>query len=420
MEAGAEPEHASRAASRAAREAYGRLVALLAYQWRDLAAAQDALGDAFARAVERWPLDGVPESPEAWLLTVARRQLLQAARHRRVQLDPAILAVLQTDEAAPATPSIPDARLRLMFVCAHPAIAAQMHAPLMLQAVLGIEAKVLANVFLVSPSTMAQRLVRAKSKIRDAAIRFEEPERDELPARLDAVLEAIYGGFTIGRQAHLGIASLAGTQPGELTEEALYLGRLVCELMPQEPEALGLAALMLHAHARRHAQFDPAGRFVPLLEQDVSRWDANEIRDAEALLWRAGRLGRPGRFQLEAAIQSAHASRRATGAAPWATISQLYAALNAHWPSTGSRVGGCVALIETGRPADALAALDAMPRSDIASFAPWWAARAHALERLGRLREALDALDRAIGLTDAPALRDHLLGRRLRLAQTPG
>ncbi|MFC3146917.1 RNA polymerase sigma factor [Piscinibacterium candidicorallinum] len=396
-------EGAGAAAERVARESYGRLVARLAWQWRDLAAAEDALADAFAAALRHWPEQGVPDAPEAWLAAAAQRRLLHHARHLRLTQDPRVTAVF--DEAEPEAPDqqdVPDARLQLMFVCAHPAIAANVHAPLMLQAVLGLDAKVIASAFLVSPTAMAQRLVRAKARIRDAGLRFETPEARELPARLAAVLEAIYAAYTLGRHA-------LDTPADDLREEARFLAGLAAQLMPEQAEAWGLLALLLHVEARRAAQFDAEGRFVPLTAQNPADWREDLIRQAEQALWTAAQLRQPGPFQLEAAIQSAHAQRRATGQTPWRAIAQLYEVLVQHHANLGARVGQAVAVGEAGDPAAAVALLDALPE-DAAGYAPYWVARAHVLGLAGVPgRQA--ALQRAIGLTDDPRLRAFLLAQ---------
>jgi RNA polymerase sigma-70 factor (ECF subfamily) len=392
---------AAAVAERVARESYGRLVARLAWQWRDLAAAEDALSEAFAAALRHWPVQGVPDAPEAWLAAAAQRRLLHHARHARLTLDPRVTAVLGEDEsAAPEAPDVPDARLRLMFVCAHPALAAHVHAPLMLQAVLGLDAQTIASAFLVSPSAMAQRLVRAKARIREAGLSFETPEARDLPERLAAVLEAIYAAYTLGRQ-------WPDTPAGDLREEALFLAHLAVQLLPAQAEAQGLLALLLHAEARRAAQFGPDGRFVPLTAQDPTEWNAALIHAAEAALWAAARLRQPGPFQIEAAIQSAHAQRRATGQTPWRAIAQLYAVLVQHHPSLGAHTGHAVALAETGDAVAAMAVLDGLPPEVVATYAPYWVARAHVL-RLAQAPGRAEALQRAIGLTDDPRLRDFL------------
>jgi RNA polymerase sigma-70 factor (ECF subfamily) len=391
---------AARAAERVARECYGRLVALLAWQWRDLAAAEDALSEAFAAALRTWPEHGLPASPEAWLMAAAKRRLLHEARHTRLTQDPAVTALFEDDAAAPAAEAVPDARLRLMFVCAHPALAENVRAPLMLQAVLGLDAQAIASAFLVSPAAMAQRLVRAKARIRETGLRFDPPEASELPGRLAAVLDAIYGAYTLGRHG-------PDTPAGDLREEAVFLARLVTALQPDQAEAWGLLALLLHVEARRAAQFDTTGRFVPLPRQDPAAWDAGLATQAEQALWTAARLRQPGPFQIEAAIQSAHAQRRATGQTPWAGITQLYALLVAHHPSLGARVGQAVAQAEAGDPSTALATLDALPAAAVQAYPAYWVARAHVLQRAGAPGHEA-ALQRAIGLTEDPRLREFL------------
>jgi predicted RNA polymerase sigma factor len=316
-----------------ARRSYGKLIGFLAARTGDVAAAEDALSEAFAAALTDWPVNGCPENPEGWLLTVARRKTIDVARRRgsaeaaAAQLK--ILAEGTESEFAPV--EIPDRRLALMFACAHPAIEGAARAPLMLQVVVGLDAKTIASAFLMSPAAMSKRLVRAKDKIRQTGIPFRIPEREELAARLDTVLDAIYAAFAEG-----------WTDPGgtdvvrrDLTGEALYLARLVIELLPDEAEGLGLLGLMLHTEARRGARRDDAGDYVPFAGQNPQLWDWNMIEQAERLLRRASALGSIGRYQIEAALQSAHVYRRRTGEANWAAVVQLYDTLSA---ITGSPV----------------------------------------------------------------------------------
>lgn len=397
----------------AAREAYGRLLAWLAFQWRDVAAAEDALADAFVAALRTWPVNGVPASPEAWLMTAAKRNLLQVARHQRLSRDPAVTVLLGDDSTPEASlPALPDARLKLMFVCAHPALDPAVHAALMLQTVLGLDARQIAPAFLVPAATLAQRLVRAKKKIRDAGLRFEEPEGPELIARLEAVLEAIYAAYGLGWDANGPDATAPAAD--DLGGEAIYLARLVVELMPGSAEARGLLALLLFCEARRAARFDPAtSAFVPLHEQDLGRWDRALIAEADHHLWQASALRQPGAFQFEAAIQSAHCQRAATGQVPWAAIATLYARLLHVAPTVGARVAHAVAVGEASAAEAGLAMLDALRDHSpaCADYQPYWAARAHLLAGAGRAADASEAATRAIDLSPYAPLR-HWLARR--------
>ena len=321
-----------RTIERVARESYGRLVAYLSSHTRDVATAEDALSDALVAALAAWPRDGVPQNPEAWLLTTARHSFLDLVRHRRVAeaSEPTLLLLSEESKEAPVSTQFPDERLKLLFVCAHPAIDPAMHTPLMLQTVLGLDAARIAQAFLVSPSTMGQRLVRAKTKIRSGGIQFEVPQQHELPQRLDAVLEAIYAAFGIGWDDMAGV-----DQSGrELAEEAIWLARVLLHLMPREAEVRGLLALMLHCEARRPARRGPDGRYIPLSEQDSQQWSLPLIEEAERHLVEASSRGRSGRFQLEAAIQSVHAERARSGRTEWIAIMLFY---DSRWP-TMSRI----------------------------------------------------------------------------------
>jgi RNA polymerase sigma-70 factor (ECF subfamily) len=400
---------AAQAAELAARASYGRLLAYLAARWRDVARAEDALGDALLAALETWPRSGVPDKPEAWLLTAARRRLVDGARHAGVAAAAEADLNVMLDERADAAPAaFPDERLALLFVCAHPAIDEAARTPLMLQTVLGLDAARIASAFLVAPATMSQRLVRVKAKIREAGIRFEMPAPGELAARLDAVLEAIYAAYGSGWE------DVAGSDPRRrgLAEEAIWLGRLVARLLPDEPEAQGLLALMLYCEARRAARRNAAGAYVPLGFQDLRRWSRPMIEEAEEVLAGAARLKAAGRFQLEAAIQSVHAQRVRTGETDWEAVTLLYEGLLRHAPTIGARVAHAAALGEARDAEAGLAALDAIPPDQVATYQPYWALRGHVLKALGRAAEAGQAYERAIGLSEDPAVRAFLLGRR--------
>jgi predicted RNA polymerase sigma factor len=401
-------EDPRKAAEDAARRSYGRLVAILSARTRDIAAAEDALANAFAIALRVWPERGVPTRPEAWLLTVARRDVLRSRRTERVReiAEPA-LALLWSERATTDLPDVPDKRLELMFVCAHPAIDPAARAPLMLQSVLGLDAVTIASAFLVTPSAMSQRLVRAKSKIRDAGIRFEAPDRHALPDRLQAVLDAIYAAFGAGYDDLDG----ADRRGYDLTREAIFLARTLAGLVPAEPEAVGLLALMLHCEARRDARRSPVGAFVPLSMQDTALWSAPMIAEAEALLSAAGRAGTIGHYQLEAAIQSAHNARLHGHAPDPEALALIYEGLVSIHPTVGALVGRAVAIGAWKGPAAGLVALDRVEPGARKAYQPYWAARGHLLTLLGQGAEARLALERAAGLTESHAVRSFLQGR---------
>ena len=402
--------HARSTADAVARRSYGKLVAFLTARSGDVAAAEDALSEAFVSALADWPRNGCPSRPEAWLLTVARRKLIDVARRHGTSAaaTPQLQILAEGLDAAASDTAIPDRRLALMFACAHPAIEAGIRAPLMLQVVVGLDAKAIASAFLTSPTAMGKRLVRAKDKIRAAGIPFEIPERDDLPGRLDTVLDAVYAAYAEGWSDPRGTDAARR----ELTGEALFLARIVTELLPEEPEALGLLALMLHAEARRDARRTADGEYVPLAEQDPALWDAAMIGEAEALLRRASPLGVIGRYQLESALQSAHVYRRCTGHANWSDVVQLYDALSALTASPVVAINRALAVAEVQGVAAGLAALPAVADDRrLAEYQPYWAARAELLARTGAHADARHAYDLAIGLERDPAVR-HFLQRR--------
>ena len=387
------------------RESYGRLLAVLAAPTRDIAAAEDALADAFERALARWPDDGIPANPEGWILTVARnrlRDMWKSSAHRMTTPLDGI-----DDTPSPLgddMPAIEDRRLELMLVCAHPAIAQNIRTPLMLQSVLGVDAAAIAVAFALEPATMAQRLVRAKKRIRDAGIPFVLPERDDLTARLPAVLEAVYGAYAIDWQSP--DASIES-----LSAEALHLALVLAELLPDEPEVLGLAALVCLSEARRPARRTAKSGFVPLDEQDPARWDTTLIARGESLLRRAHGLATPGRFQYEAAIQSAHCARATQRAVDGPTLQKLHRALNRLAPSLGAAVAAAAVDGQVDGPQAGLRALDAIADPAVERFQPAWTTRAHLLAEAGQAADAATAYRRAITLTSDPSVAEYFSHR---------
>ncbi len=399
-----------RAAEQAARESYGRLLAFLAARTRNVAGAEDALAEAFASALKSWPAQGVPANPDAWLLTVARRRQFDAARRRQTQSAGEVHVQLMTEElndAAAEAGAIPDRRLALMFACAHPLVEPGMRAPLILQTILGLSAINIAAAFLIPPATMGQRLVRAKARIKEAGIPFAVPEREELTGRLDAVLEAIYAAYAKGW------SELGDRGADRLADEAIWLGRLVVSLLPEEPEAKGMRALMLYAEARRMARRSSDGNYVPLEQQDISLWDEEHIMVAERLLRDASKAGPTGRYQIEAAIQSAHVARRVSGRANWQAIVQLYDVLLALTQSPVVVLNRAAALAEIEGPEAGLVELDTIAGDKrMADYQPYWAARAHLAARAAHKVEAHEAFTLAIGLSSDEAVRRYLIGQR--------
>ncbi|AWB49180.1 RNA polymerase subunit sigma-70 [Gemmobacter aquarius] len=399
-------QNARRAAELAARASYGRLLSVLAARDRDIAAAEDALSEALLAALRTWPETGVPLNPEGWLVTAARNRRKNEARAQAVRRAAEPALILQFDTTAAEGP-IGDDRLQLMLVCAHPAIDRAARAPLILQTVLGLDAATIARAFLVEPATMSQRLVRAKARIRDAGLRFAIPAPDEMPERLGAVLDAIYAAFGQGWD-NLDTPDA----PEALTGEALWLARLVADLMPQEPEPKGLLALMLYCNARRQARRDADGRFVPLDRQDTRLWDRSRIIEAEGLLTTAARAGRFGRYQCEAAIQSVHVQRPLTGQLNLAALRTLYDLLVSQSDSIGARISRAVVLAELGEVDQARNELDALPMDRVRNHAPWWVAKSRIATLSRQANAATDALSVAISLTGDSAVRRFLIEQR--------
>lgn len=402
-------------AERVARESYGKLLAYLAAASRDVAAAEDALADAFAAALATWPTRGLPDNPEAWLHAAAKRRLIDAARRRATAKDaePQLVAAhVELEETMRDSAVIPDRRLGLMFACAHPALDEGIRTALMLQTVLGLNAERIAAAFMVEPQAMGQRLVRAKRKIREAGAPFAIPAPEVWPERLAAVLDAIYAAFSEGWRD----ADGADPETRALAGEAIWLCRVLlanCE----DAEVFGLLALMLHLEARRPARRGSDGAFMPLRLQDTALWDAKLIDDAERLLFRAAAFKRPGRYQLEAAIQSAHAMRRRNGATDWGAIIALYDALAALTGSPVALLNRAAALGEAGDVGAALEACEALSGA-LAGYQPWWALYAHLLGRTGNVVEARAAYGEAIARERDPAVIRFLADCAARLPPT--
>lgn len=370
-----------------ARVAYGKLVAMLASRSGDIIAAEDALADAFVAALKTWPERGIPDKPEAWLLTTAKnRRIDQARRDARLVVTDKANDMADAQQIEPDEAQL-DERLKLLFVCAHPAIDEGIRTPLMLQTVLGLEAEQIAHAFLVSPSAMAQRLVRAKKKIKTAGIPFVVPEPDAYPERMEAVLEAVYGAYSVDWM----------TGDGDISHEAFFLSSILAELAPDNPEALGLMALIGFIEARRDARIQD-GVLVPVPEQDVDLWDGPLIDRSASLLTQASLKGMPGRFQLEAAIQSVHAARSVTGRTEWRALSQLYHGLMQAYPSIGGAVSRAAVVAEDAGPVQGLRMLDLIVYDELDSYQPYHAVRAHCLAAAGRVAEAAEVYAKAVSL----------------------
>jgi RNA polymerase sigma-70 factor (ECF subfamily) len=393
-----------------ARSSYGRLLAFISARSRDVVAAEDALAEAFQAALVHWPTEGVPEKPEAWLLVTARRKLIDQARQRRngEAVAATLLAVAgEAYEMASHEREFPDERLQLMFVCAHPAIDRAARTPLMLQTVLGLDAARIASAFLIKPSTMGQRLSRVKAKIRDARIPFEVPERSQLSERLDAVLEAVYAAYGAG----WGDFDGAAVRQRDLAKEAISLGYLLLQLLPDEPEVMGLLALMLNCEARRHARLGTDGLYIPLSEQDPQRWDWDLLEQAHRLLLRAETAKKIGCFQLEAAIQSTHTRRAHTGSTDWEELEILYEGIVRLCPTVGAMVGRAAAAAHVKGAEYGWTLLSEIPQESASMYQPYWAVACHLLAQMERIPEAVVACERATRLCNDPAVRLFLESR---------
>ena len=385
------------------------IVASLAARFRDIQLVEEAFSNATFKAMESWPRDGIPKNTEGWLYRVAQNDILNTLKHSKVanrgEDHLQLLHDESFDSGAHLDHGLLDERLKLLFVCAHPAIDERSRTPLMLQIVLGLRTEAIASAFLASPAAMAKQLVRAKQKIRSAGIPFLVPSEEQLQSRLQDVLEAIYGAYNHAWDSIFSEQDLSI----DLQKESLFLASLVTKLLPEEPEPKGLLALILFCESRSKARRSDAGDFLPLNEQDTQLWDRDLINRGEAELKAAFKIKRIGRFQLEAAIQSAHCARRLSKLENWQEIITLYRGLNELSQTVGSSLGLCAALLDAGDTEGSQKVIDEIAHLNLEECQPYWAVLGEVMLKRGHQQEAVQAFSRALGLTKDGAIRNYFL-----------